>query len=153
MTVLNMTPLSWLGCKTWTQTYRSACIYLLFEIQFMVFNDLFNDLPSKHSNYINIPIRAQYSCHTCFSMGDLGMQVSVCSSVRLSVHLFVCLSLCPSVCLSVNIYPQCLVSATLTVLYRSVWNFAYVFFMVWGCACGLDIIVRSFLSLFPHCEL
>ena len=25
--------------------------------------------------------------------------------------------------------------------------------MVWRCACGLDIIVRSFLSLFPHCEL
>ena len=25
--------------------------------------------------------------------------------------------------------------------------------MVWGCACGLDIIVRSFLSPFPYCEL
>ena len=33
------------------------------------------------------------------------------------------------------------------------WNFAYVFFMVWRCACGLDIIVRLFLSLFPHCVL
>ena len=29
----------------------------------------------------------------------------------------------------------------LQVLYRSLWNFAHVFFMVWGCACGLDIIV------------
>ena len=47
-----------------------------------------------------------------------------------------------------------LVSATpLTVLYRSFWNFAYIFFMVWGYACGLVIIVRSFLSGFPHCEL
>ena len=36
-----------------------------------------------------------------------------------------------------------LVSTTpLTVLYRSFWNFACVFFMVWRCACGLDIIVR-----------
>ena len=25
--------------------------------------------------------------------------------------------------------------------------------MIWGCACGLGIIVRTFLSLFPHCEL
>ena len=42
----------------------------------------------------------------------------------------------------------------LTVLYRSFWNFEYVFFMVWGCAYCSDIIVRSFfLSLFPHCEL
>ena len=30
----------------------------------------------------------------------------------------------------------------LLVLYQSFWNFAGVFFMVWGCACGLDIIVR-----------
>ena len=55
---------------------------------------------------------------------------------------------------SPSIYRQWvpLVSATpLTVLYRLFWNFAYVVFMVWGCAYGLDIIVRS-LSLFPHCE-
>ena len=72
-------------------------------------------------------------CRTCFSMGDLGVQVSVRSSVRPSV----------------NIYPGCLVSATpLTVLYRSFWNFACVFIMVWGCACGLDIIVRLFFVTF-----
>ena len=60
----------------------------------------------------------------------------------------------PSVRLFVNIYPWCLVSVTpLTDLYRSFWNFACVFFMVWGCAFGLNIIVRSFLSLLPHCEL
>ena len=42
-------------------------------------------------------------------------------------------------------------SATpLTVLYRILWNFACIFFMVWGCACDLDIIVRLFFS---HCEL
>ena len=39
------------------------------------------------------------------------------------------------------------------VLYWLFWNFACVFFMVWECACGLDVIVRLFLSLFPHCEL
>ena len=69
-------------------------------------------------------------------MGDLGMQVSVRLSFRPSV----------------NIYPGCLVSAVpLTVLYRPFnlfWNFACVFFMVWGCACGLDIIVRLFFVTF-----
>ena len=54
---------------------------------------------------------------------------------------------------SVNIYHGCLVSATpLTIFYRSFWNFADVFFVVWGCACGLDIN-NYFLSLFPLCEL
>ena len=71
-------------------------------------------------------------------MGDLGVQVYVRLFVRPSV----------------NIYHGCLVSATpLTVFYWSFWNFADVFFMVWGCACGLDIIVGLFLSLFPLCEL
>ena len=42
-------------------------------------------------------------------------------------------------------------SATpLTVLYRSFLNFACVFVMVWGCACGLDIIVRLFFCHFFH---
>ena len=51
----------------------------------------------------------------------------------------------PSVSPSINIYSGCLVSApSLTVLYWSFWNFACVFFMVWGCACALDIIVRLF---------
>ena len=55
----------------------------------------------------------------------------------------------PSVHPSINIYPGCLVSATpLTVLYQSFWNFAVVFIMVWGCACGLDIIVRLFFVTF-----
>ena len=40
-------------------------------------------------------------------------------------------------------------SATpLTVLYRSFWNFACVFIIVWGYACGLDIIVRLFFVTF-----
>ena len=69
-------------------------------------------------------------CRTCFSMGDLGVQVFVHLSIR--QHL-----------------PWCVVSATpLTVLYRSFWNFACVFVMVWGCACGLDIIVRLFFGTF-----
>ena len=37
---------------------------------------------------------------------------------------------------------------SLTVLYPLLWNFACVFFMIWGCACGLDIIVRSFFFFF-----
>ena len=73
-----------------------------------------------------------HCCRTCFSTGDLGMQISV----RLS---------------PVNIYHGCLVRATpLTVFYRSFWNFADVFFMVWGCACGLDIIVKIIFYHFFH---
>ena len=69
---------------------------------------------------------------------------------RASCHSFVHPSFRPSV----HIYPWCPVSATpLTVLYRSFWNFACIFFMVWECACGLDISVRSFCHFFPHCEL
>ena len=82
-----------------------------------------------------------YFCCTYISMGDLGVQVSV----RLSIRSSVCSAICPSV----NIYPGCLVSATpLTVLYRLSWNFAGVFVMVWGCACGLDIVVRLFFVTF-----
>ena len=33
-------------------------------------------------------------------------------------------------------------------VYRSFWNFADVFFMVWGCACGLDVIVRLLFITF-----
>ena len=44
-----------------------------------------------------------------------------------------------------------LVSATpLIVLYRLLRNFACVFFMAWGYACGLDIIIRSFVFTFFH---
>ena len=56
-----------------------------------------------------------------------------------------------SVCPSINIYPGCLVSAIpLTVLYWSFWNFACVFFMVWGCAYGLNTICKSFFTLSMH---
>ena len=76
-------------------------------------------------------------------MGDLGMQVSD----RSFVHLYVRSSICPAV----NIYHGYPVSATVTpptVLYRSFWNFADLFFMVWGYACGLDIFVRLFFCHF-----
>ena len=42
-----------------------------------------------------------------------------------------------------------LVSATPhTILYRSLWNFAYVFAMVWRCAYGLDIILELIFVTF-----
>ena len=42
-----------------------------------------------------------------------------------------------------------LVSATLhTILYQSFWNFAHVFFMVWKCAYGLDIILELIFVTF-----
>ena len=83
-----------------------------------------------------------FYCRACFSTGDLGVQVSVRFSVRSSVRP------------SVNIYPGCLVNTTpLTVLYQPFWNFAGVFMMVLGCACGLDIIVRFFYHFFDFVNL
>ena len=52
-------------------------------------------------------------------MGDLGVQVSVCPFVR------------PSTFTQSVLWAQ-----LLTILYQSFWNFAGVFIMVWGCACG-----------------
>ena len=47
-----------------------------------------------------------------------------------------------------------LVSATPhTILYRSFWNFAHVFSMVWRYACGLDIILALILVTFSNFEL
>ena len=121
-------------------------------------------------------------CHTCFSMADLGVQVSVHSSIRQHLPWVSCecntsysfvpilLKLCMCfrhgmrICMwfgyncemifchffhfmnLVIFRPQCidsgyLVNATHTILYRSFWNFAHVFSMVWRCACGLDIIL------------
>ena len=110
-------------------------IRLLLEKQFNLYLHSFLFHPHLLDTWFYGKNRLLHFCHTCFSMGDLGVQV-----------LFVR----PSV----NIYHGCLVSATpLTVLYRSFWNFADVFFMVWGCACGLGIIVRLFFITFSLCEL
>ena len=46
-----------------------------------------------------------------------------------------------------------LVGATPTVLYRFFQNFSGVLNMVWRYACGLDIILRLFLSLFSKLNL
>ena len=40
-----------------------------------------------------------------------------------------------------------------TILYRSLWNFAHVFAMVWKCAHGLDIILELIFITFSTCEL
>ena len=80
-----------------------------------------------------------FHCRTCFSMGDLGVQVSV--------RLFVRLSVCPSV----NIYHGCLVSATpLTGVLKLCRCFLHgVRMCMWfGYNCWI-----IFLSLFPLCEL
>ena len=116
-----------------------------------------------------------YYCRTCFSMGDLGMQVSVRTSVRQHLPWVSCernssysfvpifLKLCRcfhhgmrmwcGLDIIVRLFfitfstlwtfrPQCidsgyLVSATPhKILYRSFWNFAHVFSMVWRCVCG-----------------
>ena len=97
--------------------------------------------------YITLIIFSHFFCFVNISLFfvapalacDLGVQVSI----RLSVRPFVR----PSTVTMGVLWAQLLL-----VFYRSFWNFADVFFMVWGCAYGLDIIVRLFLSLFPLCE-
>ena len=74
-------------------------------------------------------------------MGDLGMQVFICSSVRSSIcqHL-------PWVSCELQLQFCTNLFETLHVFLS--------WYSVWGCACGLDITVRLFfLSLFPLCEL
>ena len=73
-------------------------------------------------------------------MGALGVQVSVRPSV--------CPSIRPSVCQHLP-WVFCERNSP-TVFYRLFWNFACVFFMVWECACGLDIIVRLIFVSFFH---
>ena len=74
-------------------------------------------------------------CCTCFSMDDLGKQVSV--------HPFIHPSISSSLCQHLP-----WISCERNSSYRSFWNFACVFFMVWRCACGLDLIVRLFFVTF-----
>ena len=68
---------------------------------------LFSGFGSKSPCLVMLPgLEILFYCRTCFSSGDLGVQVSVSSSVRSSIRQHL---------------PGCLVSATpLTVLYRSV---------------------------------
>ena len=58
-------------------------------------------------------------CRTCFSMDDLGVQVSVCLFVRPSV----CLSVRPSV----NIYQGCLVSTTPLTVFTDLFETLQIF--------------------------
>ena len=104
----------------------------------------------RNSSYNFIPIVLKLCI--CFFQG-IGCACGLGIIVR---TFFVTFSQCELSHFSPYVYRQWvpLVSATpLTVLYRSFWNFAYIFFMEWECACGLGMIVRTFLSLFPHCEL
>ena len=76
-------------------------------------------------------------CRTCISMGDLGVQVSV----RLSV------------CQQLPWIPCEHNSSYSFVPIFLFWNFAGVFFTVWGCACGLNIIVKLFFVTFSTLNL
>ena len=76
----------------------------------------------------------------------------ICKNIRSSVHQHLPWVSCePNIRPSVNIYHGCLLSTTpLTVFYQFFLNFADAFFMVWGCAWGLDMIVRLFFCHFFH---
>ena len=66
---------------------------------------------------------------------------------RKAEGLSFCLSVHPYVCPSAHYRKRYLVGATPhTVLYRFFWNFTGVLVMLWRYACGLDIILRLFLS-------
>ena len=91
-----------------------------------------------------------FCCRTCFSMGD--RHSSFRPSVRPSIHPSVHLSFHPFVFLSAFALRALWAQLLLQFCTNHI-ETAYVFFMVWRCACGLDITIRLFLSLFPHCEL
>ena len=76
-------------------------------------------------------------CRTCISMGDLGVQVSV----RLSV------------CQQLPWIPCEHNSSYSFVPIFLFWNFAGVFFTVWGWACCLNIIVKLFFVTFSTLNL
>ena len=133
---------------------------------------------------------ARHFCCTCFSMGDLGVQVlrpsvhpstftlgvlwaqlllQFCTNLFETLHVFrhgmrMCMWFgynCEIIFCHffhfVNLViflPQCIDSGYLvsaaphTILYRSFWDFAHVFSMVWRCACGLDIILALIFVTF-----
>ena len=153
---LNVDATSWRCIDVEATLYRrhvSAGLYLVFAFRFSSWScsavltgslkvltrydqiDGYIDLSPRYVHKYNVPF-----CRTCFSRATYACKFP---SVR------------PFVRPSVNIYPGYLMSATpLTVLYWSFWNFVFVFCMVWGCACDLDIIVRTLFCHFnPHCEL
>ena len=95
------------------------------------------------------------------------------SFVTTLLKLFMCFLLGMSICMwfgyncliiFLSLFPHCELSyfspsiyrkwvpfvtpTPLTVLYLSLWYSTCVFFMVWGCLCGLDIIVRLFFVTF-----
>ena len=71
-------------------------------------------------------------------MGDLGMQVSVCPSIRLSV----------------NIYPGCLVSATPPTVLTDHFEILHMFSTWYEDVHVIWIKLLDYiLSLFPHCKL
>ena len=84
-----------------------------------------------------VVLRFSY-CRTCFSMGDLGVQVSVRLSIRLFVRSSVRQHLPWVSCERNSSYSFVPVFLKL----------GGVFIMVWGCACGLDIIVGLFFVTF-----
>ena len=103
-------------------------------------------------------------CRTCFSNGRFRgarFRPSVYSSVRPFVFpstftldvlwapplTVLYRSFWNCACVFVLVW-RCACGLNITVLYWLFWNFACVFFMVWECACGLDKIVRTFLSFF-----
>ena len=138
LTVLGITIASLHNVIIYVTRYRYIAHLYCFAVHAGFYSDVVQCRTSTPADQVcSSKIVIGLFCRTCFSMGNLGVQVSI----RPSVH--------PFVPLSVNIYPWCLVSATpLTVLCQSFWNFACVFIMVWRCACGLDIIVRLFFVTF-----
>ena len=101
----------------------------------------------RNSSYSFVPINLKLCIFFYMVWGcACGLDIIVRSSFFVTFHIVNLVIFHP-------LYIKPPVSATpLTVLYWLLWNFACVFFMVWGCACDLDVIVRLFFSLFPHCE-
>ena len=125
----------------WTWSFRSVCLSIRSSIR--------QHLPWMSCEY-----------NSCYSFLPIFLKLCRCFLHRLRMcmwfgyncwiifyHFFHFVNL-------VIFRPLCidsgyLVSATAhTILYRSFWNFAHVFCMVWRCACGLDIIIALIFVTF-----
>ena len=99
----------------------------------------------RNSSYSFVPIFLKL--YMCFRHG---MRMCMCFGYNCEIifcHFFHFVNL-------VIFWPQCIDSGYLvsttphTILYRSFWNFAHVFSMVWRCACDLDIILALIFVTF-----
>ena len=120
------------------------------------FTFLFLSRMSLSLTWLDVDIMSNYYYYCCsFNVALVKLAFVISLKIFLFIYLFGCcrlLSVAPALAWETSackfrsfVRPSIHQNLHLIVLYRSLWNFACVFSMVWKCACGLDIIVTSFV--------